>query len=214
MMAIGLGHPYLGISATRPAPGWEPSAGIPPPGAPFSPPSGAPVKPRARREGLEVQSFHDELVVYDLSTDRAHVLHPVVAHLWNECDGTRTVTELVESVRAFLDPAFERDAAWAALDALWDAGLILEKPAPPAGERRISRREMVRDVAAAGALGMTSGVVGSILVPMPLQAQSGGSYSGDPEMGQMLAELMAMGEPTPEEEKKEEETKKEEPPKE
>jgi hypothetical protein len=137
------------------------------------------MRPHARTQDLELQSLGDSVVVYDLANDRAHSLEPLAVRIWKLADGTRSVDDIVGA----LDEAtVDVDAVWAALDALGDAGLLQERAGPPAGERRVSRRTLVRDIAAAGALGLAvPHAVRSILTPLPLAAQSGTGGGGSSE---------------------------------
>ncbi len=47
--------------------------------------------PLARSDELVVEELADELLVYDLKSDRAHSLSSVAARVWRECDGSTRV---------------------------------------------------------------------------------------------------------------------------
>jgi hypothetical protein len=132
------------------------------------------MKPRARITDVEQQWVDDELVVYDVKSGRAYCLNAIVAKVWPLADGTRDVPDLLEALRVDFPEATVTEV-WSALDALGDANLLDERPAPPAGERRWSRRDLIREVAGAtGALGIVS-----LSMPLPGAAQSGRGGDGE-----------------------------------
>lgn len=53
-----------------------------------------------RREGVLLQGFGDETVLYDESTKRVHVLNATARLIWEHCNGTTTVDELVSHMLA------------------------------------------------------------------------------------------------------------------
>ena len=79
------------------------------------------IRPAARTKDLIVESLDDELLVYDVATDRAHCLDPLAAAVWRACDGKRTVAEIARG--ANVDGA----TAWTALRKLDRAHLLRER---------------------------------------------------------------------------------------
>ena len=53
-------------------------------------------KPVARKEGLVIQEMPDEVLVYDLETNKAHCLNKTAAFVWNACDGKNSVAEITK----------------------------------------------------------------------------------------------------------------------
>ncbi len=45
--------------------------------------------PRARKEGLLIQELPEEVLVFDLSTAKAHCLNHTAALVWRRCDGKK-----------------------------------------------------------------------------------------------------------------------------
>ena len=121
-----------------------------------SSPSGE-FRPRARRRRLVVQALGEETLVYDQESHQAHRLSPFAGHLWEACDGRRTIVEL-RQVRG--GSAAEVAQGLRELNA---AGLL--EGAPP---EEPTRRRML------GRLGRAAAVpaVVSILVPTSASAQS------------------------------------------
>ena len=52
--------------------------------------------PKARQEQLIVKELPDELLIYDLQSDKAHCLNETAALVWKNCDGHKTVEQLRE----------------------------------------------------------------------------------------------------------------------
>lgn len=51
-------------------------------------------------DGLEVHEVEDGLVVYDGEHDRVHYLNATASVVFTFCDGTHSVTDITELVRA------------------------------------------------------------------------------------------------------------------
>ena len=45
--------------------------------------------PVARKQGLVVQEMPDEVLIYDLDTNKAHCLNQTAAFVWKSCDGKK-----------------------------------------------------------------------------------------------------------------------------
>jgi len=50
----------------------------------------------ARQNGIVVQEMPDEVLVYDLDSNKAHCLNQSAALVWKSCDGTNTVGDIVK----------------------------------------------------------------------------------------------------------------------
>lgn len=124
-------------------------------------------KPVARREGLAVEELDGELLIYDLDRDKAHCLNGAAALVWQNCDGVRTIEDLGRLVAPAADVESRGEMVRNALAQLSRRNLLTEKFSDPAG---ISRRDLVRKVAIAGALGLSIPLVKSIVAPTAAQA--------------------------------------------
>ena len=118
-------------------------------------------KPRARSEGLVVEQLNDELLVYDLASNRAHCLGAPAARVWRACDG-RT---LVGSLSATLE--LDADSVDQALAGLEACDLLDEAPALGAGT---TRRELGIRVAKTSAAVAAVPLIWSIAAPSPAAA--------------------------------------------
>jgi len=129
------------------------------------------MNPRARTEGLRLESLDDDLLVYDLDRSRAHRLNATAALVWRNADGQRSVADLAALLRESLDAAADENLVLCSVDRLAAAGL-LEADARPVDVVRASRREFVRKVGGVGALSLLLPIVTSIAAPTRAQAQS------------------------------------------
>ena len=81
-------------------------------------------RPLARTDGLLTEAIDGELLVYDIAGDIAVHLNETAALVWRNCDGRRTVADLVTLVEAGLAEAADEDVVLMALDSLSERGLI------------------------------------------------------------------------------------------
>lgn len=128
-------------------------------------------KPLARKDGLVIQELPDEVLVYDLNSDRAHCLNQTAAFVWQRCDGRNTTEQIARKLGQQFDCSVDEKIVWLALDQLGRNHLLEQQPLPPPALIGMNRRAMVR------ALGLSTAVavplITSILAPTPVQAASG-----------------------------------------
>jgi hypothetical protein len=108
--------------------------------------------PRARKEGLVVRELTDEVLVYDLERDKAHCLDFTSALVWKRCDGQTPVKEIAGSLEGQCETPVSEDMVWLALRQLQRSHLLEECVVRPAGTKRASRRQMMRNMSLAALL--------------------------------------------------------------
>jgi len=135
--------------------------------------------PRARTKDLLIEEIGGEVLVYDLSTNRAHCLNSSAAAIWKHCDGSRTVGELAKHLFPSVSPSSGEQIVRIALDRLHRRRLLEgEVQAPPAD---LSRRRLLRQVGAAvAALGIAAPLVSTVIAPTSAYAFSGCLPPGSP----------------------------------
>jgi hypothetical protein len=121
--------------------------------------------PPGRREGLIVESFDDELLLYDSDSARAHSLNRVAAAVWELSDGVRDAKELANAA------GVTEDDVWRALSQLEERNLLDgELPRRMSGPE-YSRRQAVRRMGLIGAsAAFAAPLVKSIVVPTAAEA--------------------------------------------
>ena len=113
--------------------------------------------PAARTSGLVVQEMPDEVLVYDLNTNKAHCLNQTAAKVWKACDGKTSVSEIA----AHFGKGANEDLVWLAIDQLNENNLL-------EGEVRTkfkgqSRREVIKKIGLASMVAVP--VIASLVAP-------------------------------------------------
>ncbi|HZQ07328.1 MAG TPA: PqqD family protein [Anaerolineae bacterium] len=127
------------------------------------------VFPHARRAGLTIQPLGDELVLYDSTTDNAHVLNQSSTLVWQLADGKRSVETIAKLVAEELHSPPDEDLVWLALSQLSKAGLLQQSVAPPFRVTNMTRRDFLQKAARAA---MVIPIVKTIRAPSYQQASS------------------------------------------
>jgi hypothetical protein len=127
-----------------------------------------PLMPTARMEGLVIEEFADEVLVYDLRRHKAHCLNSTAALVWRRCDGQTTVAEVAEALQKELRLPAGEAVVWMALDRLARAQLLMARVTVPESQARRTRRELMR----AAGISFLVPVVESIVAPHAAEAAS------------------------------------------
>ncbi|MDQ4121823.1 MAG: PqqD family protein [Acidobacteriota bacterium] len=125
-------------------------------------------KPVARHEGLVVQEMPDEVLVYDLNTNKAHCLNKSAAAVWKNCDGTNSISDIAAILKNEFKTPVTEDFVWLAIDQLGKDELLEQKLTAPTNG--LTRREAMRRVALASLVALP--VVASLTAPTAAQAAS------------------------------------------
>ena len=125
--------------------------------------------PIARKSGLVVQEVPDEVLVYDLESNKAHCLNQSAAMIWRSCDGNNSVSEIAKLVEAQAGGKVTEDFVWLAIDRLSENNLLEKQMASTfAGQ---SRREVIKKIGLASMVAIP--VIASLVAPQSaLAAQS------------------------------------------
>jgi len=82
-------------------------------------------KPLSKKEDLVIQELPGELLIYNLSTDRAFCLNETSAFVWKQADGKNTVGEIKTLMENEFNAPVNEDLIWLALDQLGRNSLML-----------------------------------------------------------------------------------------
>ncbi len=125
--------------------------------------------PHAREDGLVIEEYEDELLVYDLDRDKAHCLNETAAMIWHSCDGKRSVPEIAARIRSELRVPVDDEVVWVALRRLGKARLLRDRVNPPLDANiSSSRRDLMRKLAVVGGLSVIT-----IISPTAAEAATG-----------------------------------------
>jgi len=115
----------------------------------------------ARNNGLVIQEMPDEVLVYDLDTNKAHCLNQSAAFVWRSCDGKNSVGDIVKQFEANGNGKVTEDFVWLAIDQLNENGLLQNAVAPRfAGE---SRRQVLKKIGFASMVALP--IIASLTAP-------------------------------------------------
>lgn len=123
--------------------------------------------PLARHTDIIVQELGKELLIYDLTTNRAYSLNETSAAVYRACDGANTFSDL----RA--EHKFTDELIFLALDELKRESLIRETDYPASPLAGVTRREAIRRVGLGTMVALP--LISSLIAPTAAMAQSGGA---------------------------------------
>ena len=142
-----------------------------------------PQNPVARNTGLVIQEVPDEVLVYDMETNKAHCLNKTAALVWKSCDGTRNVSQIAEFVGAQAGERVADDLVWLAIDQL-GANDLLEKPVK-ADFKGISRRDVIKRIGLTSMVALP--VIASLVAPPTALAVGSCSCTSNAQCGPIVA---------------------------
>ncbi len=117
--------------------------------------------PIARSTGLVVQEVPDEVLVYDLDSNKAHCLNKTAALVWKSCNGNNTVSDIAKLVESQAGGSVGDDIVWLAIDQLSETGLLETQLASKfAGQ---SRRAVIKKIGLASMIAIP--VIASLVAP-------------------------------------------------
>ena len=122
--------------------------------------------PVARKEGLVIQETSDEVLVYDLNSNKAHCLNQTAAFVWKSCDGNTSVTEITKMFESEAGSTVPEDLIWLAIDQLNDKNLLEKEMKSPFAGR--SRRDVIKKIGLAAVIALP--VVASLTAPTSAMA--------------------------------------------
>lgn len=120
-----------------------------------------PQKPVARQTGLVIQEMPDEILVFDLETNKAHCLNQTAAFVWKSCDGKNSVTEIARLFGDESGKPVQEDLVWLAIDQLNDNNLLAVQV--KADFKNQTRREVIKKIGLAAVIALP--IVSSLVAP-------------------------------------------------
>jgi hypothetical protein len=129
--------------------------------------------PRARKDGLLLETVGEELLLYDRDSHTAHCLSPIAACVWRHCDGEHDGTKLAELA------GVSENLVADALHELREKDLLAaEPPIMRSTAPGISRREAIGRAARVGAAAAGASLIVSATAATPAMASSGEELNG------------------------------------
>jgi len=118
-------------------------------------------RPTARKSGLVVQEVPDEVLVYDLESNKAHCLNQSAAMIWKSCDGNNSVSEIAKLVETQAGEKITEDFVWLAIDQLSENNLLEQQVA--SNFQGQSRRDVIKKIGLASMVAIP--VIASLVAP-------------------------------------------------
>ena len=129
--------------------------------------------PKARIENIVVQELENELLVYDLLSNKAFCLNETAKLVWQSCDGKSTPAEIGELITQKLKSPTSEDLVWLALENLEKENLIENGAQFFNHFRAMSRREVIRKVGLGTMIALP--LISSVIAPSSVLAASCGT---------------------------------------
>ncbi len=124
--------------------------------------------PVSRKDNLVIQELEKELLIYDLSENKAFCLNQTSALVWQACDGTNNIAQISKFVGEKLNLPANEDLVWFAIDQLRKEKLIDNEL--PNHFEGIGRREVIKRVGLGTMIALP--IVASIVAPRAINAAS------------------------------------------
>jgi len=121
----------------------------------------SPQFPCARKTGLVVQEMPEEVLVYDLDTNKAHCLNRSAAFVWRSCDGKTSISDIARLFETQTGDKVSDDFVWLAIDQL-NENALLESEVKSAFAGR-SRREVIKKIGLASVVALP--IIASLVAP-------------------------------------------------
>jgi hypothetical protein len=125
--------------------------------------------PQARTAELVVQTVGTEIMIYDASTAKAHVLNESAALVWKYADGRHDRSQIARFVSGTLNQPFDVSMVDYCLEQLDEQNLLDSSTQVPS--MRMTRRDVLKRATLIGAVAAVPVIV-SIAAPSPAAAQS------------------------------------------
>jgi hypothetical protein len=126
--------------------------------------------PMGRKDNLVVQEIDGEVLIYDLTENKAFCLNETSALVWQACDGTKSAAEISQFISQKLNLPANEDLVWFAVDQLKKEKLIENKNDLPDNFAGMSRREVIKKVGLGSMIALP--IVASMIAPSAVLAQS------------------------------------------
>jgi hypothetical protein len=126
--------------------------------------------PLSRRDNIVIQELQDEILIYDLRKNKALCLNKTSAMIWQECDGTKSVAEISQTLGKKLKLNIPQDLVWLAVEQFKTDNLLNNSQSVVTPFEGLTRREVIRKIGFASMVMLP--VISAIIAPTALQAQS------------------------------------------
>jgi hypothetical protein len=103
----------------------------------------------------------EEILVYDMETNKAHCLNETAAFVWRACDGTNSVSDIKRLFDKKSGKTVDENLVWLAIDQLNESNLLAEQI--KADFNGQTRRQIIKKIGLAAVIAFP--VVSSLVAP-------------------------------------------------
>ncbi|HRH44262.1 MAG TPA: PqqD family protein [Pyrinomonadaceae bacterium] len=132
--------------------------------------------PISRKDNIVIQELNGEILIYDLGKNKVFCLNQTSAMVWQECNGTKSVTEISQNLSKKLKSNVSEDIVWLALNQFKKDNLIEKSESFSTPLDGLSRREIVKRIGFASVIALP--IIASVVAPTSINAQSGVCFCG------------------------------------
>jgi Coenzyme PQQ synthesis protein D (PqqD) len=126
--------------------------------------------PVARKTDLVIQEVGDEVLIYDLSTNRASCLNRTAAFVWQNCNGENSIADITSALGCSAEAEVADQVVWLAIDELSRNNLLDKEVSANEGFGGMSRREVIKKIGRGSVVALP--LVATLVAPSALHAQS------------------------------------------
>jgi hypothetical protein len=127
--------------------------------------------PKGRSKELVMQELEKELLIYDLTNNKAFCLNETSAIVFQLCNGNNSVSEIADLMSKKLKTLVSEDFVWLAIEELKKDNLLENKDQLNNHFNGLSRREIVKRVGLATMIALP--IITSVAAPSAAMAQLG-----------------------------------------
>lgn len=127
--------------------------------------------PISRMDNIVTQESSNELLIYDLKTNKACCLNETSSIVWNNCDGKNSISDIKNKLSEKLKTEASEDMVLLALEELRKNNLLAEESAAVSYLNGMSRRQLIRQTALASLIALP--LISSVVAPPAAHAQTG-----------------------------------------
>ncbi len=126
--------------------------------------------PKSRTKDLVVQNFDNEVLIYDLTINKAFCLNETIALVWQYSGGKNSVADISVLMSKKLKTLVTEEFVWLALDQLKKDNLLENSTDFQINFNGLSRREVIRKIGFVSMIALP--LISSVIAPSAAMAQS------------------------------------------
>ena len=126
--------------------------------------------PVSLKNNVIVQELEKELLLYDLTSDKAFCLNETASIIWNLCDGQNTIEDIRRETSLQLKTQITEEMIWLALDKFRSEQLLSNYREIKVDFKGLSRRQAIKKAGLATIAALP--LISTIIFPVAAEAQS------------------------------------------